>query len=88
MPVIVYRKKKTVCDCNVHGFCRYNTKALDIWEDILTLYPTDVTALKFAQDSYFDIGYQAQMRDSVARVLPSWDKTIPLYGWVHLLMEM
>ena len=79
MMLLFIGRKETVCDC-CPWFCRYNTKALDIWEDILTLYPTDVTALKFAQDSYFDIGYQAQMRDSVARVLPSWDKTIPLYG--------
>ena len=87
MMLLFNRKKETVCDC-CPWFCRYITKALDTWEDILTLYPTDVTALKFAHNSYFYLGYQAQMRDSIARVLPSWDKTIPLYGCVNLLMEM
>ncbi|XP_028415798.1 tetratricopeptide repeat protein 38-like [Dendronephthya gigantea] len=58
-------------------------KALDTWEEILTEYPTDVTALKFAHDSYFYLGYQDQMRDSIARVLPNWNDTIPLYGFLH-----
>ena len=55
-------------------------KALDTWEEILAVYPTDITALKFAHDSYFYLGYQDQMRDSIARVLPHWNDTMPLYG--------
>ena len=58
-------------------------KALDTWEDILSQHPTDVTALKFAHDSYFYLGYQDQMRDSIARVLPYWNETMPLYGYVY-----
>lgn len=41
--------------------------ALLIWEDILLEYPTDMHAIKMAQDTYFYLGLQAQMRDSVAR---------------------
>jgi hypothetical protein len=62
------------------SYPRYVVKALDTWEEILALYPTDVTALKFAHDSYFYLGYQDQMRDSIARVLPHWNDTMPLYG--------
>ena len=62
---------------------RFIVKALDTWEDILSQHPTDVTALKFAHDSYFYLGYQDQMRDSIARVLPYWNETMPLYGYVY-----
>ena len=61
-------------------FCRHVVKALDTWEEILAQYPTDVAALKFAHDSYFYLGYQEQLRDSIARVLPHWNDTMPLYG--------
>ncbi|CAD5118358.1 DgyrCDS7067 [Dimorphilus gyrociliatus] len=57
--------------------------ACDIWDDILIDYPNDILALKFAHDSYFYLGYQRKMRDSVARVFPSWNKSIPLYGYLH-----
>ncbi|XP_061773863.1 tetratricopeptide repeat protein 38 isoform X1 [Nerophis ophidion] len=53
-------------------------KACDTWEDILVDHPTDLLALKFAHDSYFYMGAQTQMRDSVARVLPYWKPHIPL----------
>lgn len=64
-------------------------KASDIWEDILVDHPTDLLALKFAHDSYFYMGAQTQMRDSVARVLPHWKPHIPLsrYRWRHTLQE-
>lgn len=51
-----------------------------VWEDILIDYPNDILSLKFAHDAYFYLGYQREMRDSIARVLPSWDKSIPLFG--------
>ncbi|XP_005104787.1 tetratricopeptide repeat protein 38 [Aplysia californica] len=53
------------------------------WEDILTEFPNDVLALKFAHDTYFYLGYSAQIRDSIARVLPHWKPTMPLYGYIH-----
>ncbi|MGH0161423.1 UNVERIFIED_CONTAM: hypothetical protein FKN15_076552 [Acipenser sinensis] len=49
---------------------------------ILQDYPTDMLALKFAHDSYFYMGYQPQMRDCVARVLPHWKPHMPLYGYL------
>ncbi|XP_046841168.1 tetratricopeptide repeat protein 38-like [Xenia sp. Carnegie-2017] len=58
-------------------------KAGNIWEDILNEYPTDVTALKFAHDSYFYLGYQEQLRDSIAKVMPHWNETMPLYGFLN-----
>lgn len=50
-----------------------------MWEDILVDHPTDMLALKFSHDSYFYMGAQVAMRDSVARVLPYWKPHIPLY---------
>ncbi|XP_069018916.1 tetratricopeptide repeat protein 38 [Embiotoca jacksoni] len=57
-------------------------KACDIWEDILLDHPTDLLALKFAHDAFFYMGAQAQIRDSVARVLPHWKPHTPLSGYL------
>ncbi|KAG8438645.1 hypothetical protein GDO86_005000 [Hymenochirus boettgeri] len=57
-------------------------RAVDFWERILQSHPSDVLALKFAHDSYFYLGQQAQMRDSVARVLPYWKPEMPLCSYV------
>lgn len=57
-------------------------KACDIWEQILLDNPTDMLALKLAHDSYFYLGFQPQLRDSIARVLPHWTPKIPLYGYL------
>src|SRR5450432_2997534 len=56
--------------------------ATDIWEDILVDHPTDVLALRFAHDSYFYLGHSLSIRDSVARVLPVWDRDSDHYGFV------
>uniref|UniRef100_A0A8C3MM10 Uncharacterized protein n=1 Tax=Geospiza parvula TaxID=87175 RepID=A0A8C3MM10_GEOPR len=53
-------------------------KACDLWEQILQSHPTDLLALKFSHDTYFYLGYQRQMRDSVARVYPFWTRDVPL----------
>ncbi|XP_060931851.1 tetratricopeptide repeat protein 38 [Limanda limanda] len=58
-------------------------KACDVWEDILVDHPTDMLALKFAQDGYFYWGAKTRMRDSVARVLPHWKPHIPLYSYLN-----
>ena len=55
-------------------------EACNIWEDILMDNPKDILAMKFAHDSYFYLGMSAQMRDSIARTFPIWDKSMPLYG--------
>ncbi|XP_051818809.1 tetratricopeptide repeat protein 38 isoform X2 [Antechinus flavipes] len=57
-------------------------KACILWEQILQDYPTDMLALKFSHDTYFYLGYQVQMRDSVARVFPHWAPGIPLSSYV------
>lgn len=61
----------------------YMTKASIIWEDILAEKPKDILALKFAHDTYFYLGHHPQMRDSIARVLPQWNKDIPLYSYLY-----
>ncbi|XP_042694308.1 tetratricopeptide repeat protein 38-like [Centrocercus urophasianus] len=57
-------------------------KACDVWERILQNHPTDLLALKFSHDTYFYLGYQIQMRDSVARVFPFWTPDVPLSSYV------
>jgi len=54
------------------------------WEQILIDYPTDPISLRFVSDTYFYLGESNQIRDSVARVLPYWEKrrSHPLYGYV------
>ena len=60
-------------------------EATIIWDDILQTHPTDILALKLAHDTYFYLGYQKEMKDSVERVLPHWSPDIPLYGLVQYL---
>ncbi|XP_053440852.1 tetratricopeptide repeat protein 38 isoform X2 [Nycticebus coucang] len=57
-------------------------KACELWEQILRDHPTDMLALKFSHDTYFYLGYQEQMRDSVARIYPFWTPDIPLSSYV------
>lgn len=57
-------------------------KACELWEQILWDHPTDMLALKFSHDAYFYLGYQEQMRDSVARIYPFWTPAIPLSKYV------
>ncbi|XP_037701788.1 tetratricopeptide repeat protein 38 isoform X1 [Choloepus didactylus] len=67
----------------VEAFAKGNfPKACDLWEQILQDHPTDMLALKFAHDAYFYLGYQEQMRDSVARVYPFWTPDVPLSSYV------
>ena len=59
------------------------SEATRAWEAILVDWPTDALALRFGQDAYFFLGRSAEMRDSVARVLPEWDSGHPLAGFVR-----
>jgi tetratricopeptide (TPR) repeat protein len=52
------------------------------WEAILTEWPTDALALRFGQDAYYSLGQSMALRDSVARVLPAWDRDSPLTSFV------
>lgn len=53
----------------------YRSRATEIWETILLRYPFDIMTLKFALDTYFHLGNQIMLRDSVARVLPIWESS-------------
>lgn len=54
-------------------------RAADIWQQILLEHPTDMHAIRLAQDIYFFLGDQPRQRDSIARVLPFWQSSsIPL----------
>uniref|UniRef100_F7ARB6 Tetratricopeptide repeat protein 38 n=1 Tax=Equus caballus TaxID=9796 RepID=F7ARB6_HORSE len=67
----------------VETFAKGNfPKASELWEQILRDHPTDMLALKFSHDTYFYLGHQEQMRDSVARVYPFWTPNIPLSSYV------
>ena len=61
-----------LCDSNTYEACQ-------IWEDILLDHPTDMLALKMAYETYFYLGQQPEIRDSVARVMPKWKTDTPLY---------
>jgi tetratricopeptide (TPR) repeat protein len=58
------------------------SEAILAWEAILTDWPTDALALRFGQDAYFFLGQSLAMRDSVARVLPAWDRGNPLTSFI------
>lgn len=67
----------------VESFAKGNfPEACEFWEQILRDHPTDMLALKFVHDTYFYLGYQEQMRDSVARVYPFWTASVPLSSYV------
>ncbi len=58
------------------------SEATVCWEAILTDWPTDALALRFGQDAYYFLGQPLAMRDSVARVLPAWDRKNPLTSFI------
>jgi tetratricopeptide (TPR) repeat protein len=58
------------------------TGARDRWESILINFPRDVLALRLGHFIHFYLGAAAGMRDSVARIYPCWDETVPGYGYV------
>jgi tetratricopeptide (TPR) repeat protein len=54
------------------------------WEDVLIEHPTDIHALKMANETYFFLGKQMELRDSVVRVMPFWtSRAIPLKSYLH-----
>ena len=52
------------------------------WENILLDHPLDGLALRLAHYTHFYSGDGRRMRDSIARVLPAWDKSRRNYGYV------
>jgi tetratricopeptide (TPR) repeat protein len=57
-------------------------RATDLWEVILIEHPLDILALKLGHFTHFYLGDAAELRDSVARVLPLWSEAVPDYGFV------
>jgi len=53
-----------------------------IWDDILADHPTDALALRLVEDAHFFHGHSLAIRDSVARVLPAWERGNPLTSFV------
>jgi tetratricopeptide (TPR) repeat protein len=52
-------------------------------EQALLCHPGDLLALRVAQDLYFFLGNQRQLRDVAARVLPAWLPDQPGWGYVQ-----
>lgn len=65
------------------AWCRGDIRGMNaIWETILVDHPHDILALRIAHTMHFFLGDLAQMRDSMARVMPRWDESVPGYGYV------
>jgi len=52
------------------------------WEQILLDHPTDAFVARLLHNGYYHLGANEALRDSVARVLPEWPKSRPLYGYL------
>jgi tetratricopeptide (TPR) repeat protein len=61
---------------------RWETAARSL-EQALLCHPRDLLALKVAQDLYFFLGRQLDLRDVAARVLPAWPPGEPGWGYVQ-----
>ena len=56
--------------------------AVEAWDAALTAGPRDVVALKVSQFVLSYLGESERMRETVARVLPSWPADVPGCGFV------
>ncbi|MDX1402742.1 MAG: tetratricopeptide repeat protein, partial [Kiloniellales bacterium] len=57
--------------------------AVQAWEEVLVDYPFDLLALQLAHLTDVLLGDVVGQRDTVARVFPMWDESVP--GYEHLL---
>ena len=57
-------------------------EAVERWEAVLVDYPRDLLALQLAHLSDVLLGDTINQRDRVARVMTSWDESVPGYGFV------
>lgn len=57
-------------------------RATERWGDVAIEYPRDLLAVQLAHLGDFFNGNGPLQRDRIARVLPSWDKSVPGYGYV------
>lgn len=58
------------------------TAASKLLDDILIEYPLDILALLSGHQLDFFLGDTINLLERVSRVLPSWDKESPLYGFL------
>ncbi len=56
--------------------------AVQCWEDVVTHYPFDLFALMLVHLTDVLLGDTPGQRDSVARVFPLWDESIPGYEFI------
>ena len=54
-------------------------KASVKWQEIIAEYPTDLHAIKQVHGSFFYMGRQEMLRDSVNGALPAWTPHMPHY---------
>ena len=80
--VSLTKREKMHCQSVLYFAKGEYVKASETWEGILQDHPNDILAIKFAHDSYFYLGNSLMIRDSVARVLPHWKSSDPLYGYL------
>ena len=59
-------------------------KATIVWEKILTDWPTDLLAMKCAQNAHLFLGNSTGIRDVVARVIKEWTPATIGYGYIFL----
>jgi tetratricopeptide (TPR) repeat protein len=57
-------------------------RAIDLYGAIVVEHPRDLLALQVAHVGDFYLGRQRMLRDRIAQVLPSWDETVPGFGYV------
>ncbi|RWS08787.1 tetratricopeptide repeat protein 38-like protein [Dinothrombium tinctorium] len=78
------KSEKKHVDAIVHLAKNDFSSAATCFEEILLESPTDIHALKMAQDMYFFTGQLPDMKDSVARVVPFWESSnLPMKSYVH-----
>lgn len=57
-------------------------RSIDLYGEIVIEHPRDLLALQVAHVGDFYLGRSRMLRDRVAQVLPSWDETVPGFGYV------
>jgi len=57
-------------------------RAVALCEQVLVEHPTDALALRYATDLCYYLGDARGIRDTVARALPAWPESDPIFGFV------
>ncbi len=53
-----------------------------IWEEILLDHPHDILAARLAHFAHFYAGDGRHLRDSVNRIMPAWNKSVPGFSYL------